>query len=428
MDISENYKKFISENKTERECINTIRNNLINCGFIDMFGLNKISDGDKIVATKMNKALMAFKIGKKPVEEGINILCAHVDSPRLDIKMNPLYNDKGLIFFDTHYYGGIRNYQWVARPLAIHGVVCKKDGSIININIGEKETDPIFYISDLLPHLAYKDDFISGEELDVIIGNNPSENDNVEDNILNILKETYNIERYDLQSSELEVVPAGSARDVGFDRNLIVGYGHDDRSCAYASYEAFIADNDTPERTSCLLLVDKEEIGSNGATGLDSNLLENIVAELIYANGGNELTLRRCLANSNILSSDVNAAFDPHHSDLFDSNNTSYLGKGAAFCKFTGSGGKYESNDANPEYFAKIRSILDEKSIPYQTSELGKVDKGGGGTIAYLAARYGMNTIDVGLPVLAMHAPCEIIDKRDLNSCADIYFEFLRRM
>ena len=439
----DNYIDFISNCKTERECIEYARKKLSEHGFRDYSSgvpndaYETNTTNGKVVISKMGKTLTAFKFGRKPIEEGLNILCAHVDSPRLDIKMNPVFNEKGLTFLDTHYYGGIRKYQWVTRPLALHGVVCKKDGTTIKVCIGEEDEDPVFYISDLLPHLAQDQitktagTFITGEELDLIVGNTvptkEQENDDkfkLESPILDILKETYNIEKEDFQSAELEVVPAGRARYVGFDKNLIAGYGHDDRSCAFASLEAFLETEPT-DKTTCLLLVDKEEIGSYGATGMDSNTFENMVAEVVYSQGGNELTLRRCLSNSNILSSDVNAAYDPHHADLFDTKNTCYLGKGASFCKFTGSRGKSGANDANPEYIAKIRNALDSENIPYQMSELGKVDKGGGGTIALYAARYGMNTIDIGVPVLAMHAPTEIIDKRDLFNTEQIYVNFL---
>lgn len=438
---TDKYIDFISQCKTERECVDYTLNLLKNQNF-EKFNQIIPDTADKayknVVITRMGKTLAAFKFGKKPIEQGMNILCAHIDSPRIDVKMNPIFNEDGITFFDTHYYGGIRNYQWVTRPLAIHGVICKKDGTVINLKIGEKDNEPVFYISDLLPHLAYDQEkksvskFIDGESLDLIVGNTiPTEEQEkdkdfkLESNILEILKNEYNIEKEDLQSAELEIVPAGKARYVGFDKNLIMGYGHDDRSCAFASLEAFL-ETEPDDRTTCLLLVDKEEIGSVGATGMNSHSFENIISEIVYSQGGNERTLRRCLMNSNILSSDVNAAFDPHYADLFDKNNTCFLGKGASFCKFTGSGGKYDSNDANPEYIAKIRAILDEEKIPYQMSELGKVDKGGGGTIAMYAAKYGMNTIDIGIPVLAMHAPCEIIDKRDLESTKELYKKFLK--
>ena len=430
------YLDFISKCKTERECVEYAKNVLEKNGFKG-YGLKANPSTSNVYITKMDKTIAAFKFGKEPLEKGMNIVCAHIDSPRLDIKMNPVFNDKGITFLDTHYYGGIRKYHWVTRPLAIHGVVFKKEGTRIDVNIGEKDDDPVFYISDLLPHLAQEqktkpaESFISGEELDLIVGNTVPTKEQEEDTkfkaenvIVDLIKEQYNIEKDDFHSAELEVVPAGRARYVGFDKNLIAGYGHDDRSCAFASLTAFINTEPT-DKTTCLLLVDKEEIGSVGATGMNSNTFENMVAEIVYSHGGNELTLRRCLANSNILSSDVNAAFDPHHAGVFDTKNTCYLGKGASFCKFTGSRGKSGANDANPEYIAKIRNALDSESIPYQMAELGKVDQGGGGTIALFAARYGMNTIDVGIPVLAMHAPTEIIDKRDLENTEKLYEKFL---
>lgn len=437
------YMSFISSCKTERECTHYFRNILSANGFENLDNLQTVSAKDKVYMCKMDKALAAFKIGNKPIQEGMNILCAHIDSPRIDIKLNPVYSDNGLIYMDTHYYGGIRNYQWLTRPLAMHGIICKKDGSSVKVNIGENNVDPVFYIADLLPHMAYEqekesaDKFIPGESLDILIGNNIDEGKDIKDfkpenDILNYLKTHYDIEENDFQSAELEIVPAGSARFVGFDNNLIMGYGHDDRSCAYASFEAFM-DEVNSDRTTCVLLVDKEEIGSVGATGLDSKLFENMVSELVYKldlpkefDTRREYIIRKCLENSNILSSDVNAAYDPQHADLFDANNASYLGKGPCFCKFTGYGGKYDANDANPEYIAKLRNMLDTRKIPYQVSEMGKVDKGGGGTIALYAASYGMNTIDVGIPVLSMHAPCEIIDKRDLLNAYAVYRGFLK--
>lgn len=433
---SKDYMSFISSCKTERECVQFFTKALETKKFEKLVEGNKVCPQDKVYISRMGKAIAAFKIGDEPISKGMNILCAHIDSPRLDIKMNPVFSDSGLVFLNTHYYGGIRKYQWVARPLALHGVVCKKDGTTVTINIGESDEDPVFYISDLLPHLAQDQagkparDFISGEELDLIIGNDfPNTESNKdakpEDAILTLLNTKYNIEKEDFYSAELEVVPAGKARYVGLDKNLIMGYGHDDRSCAYTSFEAFM-DEENSKRTTCVLLVDKEEIGSVGATGMDSLLFENIVYDLVHALSGTDYDARCCLRNSNILSSDVNAAFDPHHADVFDKDNTCFLGKGATFCKFTGSRGKSGANDANPEYIAKLRQSLDSRKVPYQMSELGKVDKGGGGTIALYAARYGMNTIDVGIPVLAMHAPCEIIDRRDLTNTYNLYRAFLK--
>lgn len=435
------YKSFLSNCKTERECIDYAKTVLEGYGYKNLQTTSNATfkAGDKVYIEKMGKTLAAFHIGKNFLQDGMNILCAHVDNPRLDVKVTPVYSDEGVVYFDTHYYGGIRKYQWVTRPLAIHGVVCKTNGETVKVCIGEKEDDPIFYISDLLPHLAHKSqdnknsvDFISGESLDVIIGNTvlgeEDKDKKAEDPIVTLLKETYNIDKDDFKSAELEIVPADKARDVGFDRNLIAGYGHDDRSCAFASLKAFVEVKDIPGRTSCLYLVDKEEIGSVGATGFDSNTFENMVAEVIYGQGGNELLLRRCLANSNILSSDVDAAFDPRFAEVFDKKTASKLGKGVAFVKYTGSRGKSGANDANPEYIVKLRKIAEDNKISYQMAEMGKVDEGGGGTIAFLAARYGMNTIDIGIPVMSMHAPLEILDKRDLESAADLYLNFLLEM
>lgn len=441
--LARDYKTFISNCKTERETIDYATSVLIKNGYKDYKILNNsvFIPGDKVFIEKMGKTVAAFHIGKNAMQNGMNILCAHVDNPRLDVKVNPVYSDTGVVYLDTHYYGGIRKYQWVARPLAIHGVVFKKNGDFVKVCIGENDEDPIFYISDLLPHLAHKSqdskgsvDFISGESLDIIIGNTVTKKDEKdrddkevkgEDPILTILKEKYNIDKDDFKSAELEIVPADKARDVGFDRNLIAGYGHDDRSCAFASLKAFVEAVDIPERTSCLYLVDKEEIGSVGATGFDSNTFENMVAEIVYGTGGNELFLRRCLANSNILSSDVDAAFDPRFSEVFDKKSAAKLGQGVTFVKFTGTRGKSGANDANPEYIAKLRKLAEDNKIDYQMTEMGKVDEGGGGTIAYLAARYGMNTIDIGIPVMSMHAPIEVIDKHDLASATDLYFNFL---
>lgn len=437
--VTKDYMSFLSSCKTERECVQYFEKELKNKKFIELKDGEKVCPKGHVYVTKMGKALAAFKIGDEPISKGMNILCAHIDSPRLDIKMNPVFSDSGITYLNTHYYGGIRKYQWVARPLALHGVVCKKDGTTVTINIGEKKDDPVFYISDLLPHLAQDQgakkasEFITGEELDIIIGNdsNPlkpysSDKDaKAEEPILYLLKQKYNIEKEDFYSAELEVVPAGEARYVGIDENLIVGYGHDDRSCAFTSFEAFL-DESNSKRTTCVLLVDKEEIGSVGATGMDSLLFENIVYDLVHALSGTDYDARKCLQNSNILSSDVNAAFDPHHADVFDKDNTCYLGKGPAFCKFTGARGKSGANDANPEYIVKLRNALDSRKLPYQMSELGKVDKGGGGTIALFAARYGMNTIDVGIPVLSMHAPCELIDRHDLDNTYALYRTFLK--
>ena len=421
------YLSFISNCKTERECVKYAKDILEKAGF------KADTSTSNIYITKNDKTIAAFKLGKDPLENGMNIICAHIDSPRLDIKMNPVFSEKGITFLETHYYGDIRKYQWVTRPLAIHGVVFKKDGTSVDINIGEKEDDPVFYISDLLPppgsdYITTADTLITDEELNLIVGNTvPTEEQEgdagfkAENVIMALIKEEYNIEKEDFYSAELEVVPAEKARYVGFDKNLIAGYGHDDRACAFASLTAFI-DTEAANKTTCLLLVDNEETGSVDTTGISFNTFENMVAEIIYSHDGNELTLRRCLANSNILSSDVNIAFDPHHADVLDTKNICYLGKGASFCKSTGSQGN--TSNANPEYI-KVINALDADNIPYQMSELRRVENNCGRTIALFAARYGMSNIDIGIPVLAMHAPIEIIDKRDLENTEKLCEKFL---
>ena len=390
----------------------------------------------------MNKAVALFEIGSENLENGINVLGAHIDSPRLDVKQNPLYEKDFVVYLNTHYYGGIKKYQWVTLPLAIHGVVCTKDGRTVNITLGEDETDPVFVISDILPHLAQKQmketasDFIPGENLDLILGSRcpvkdgEAKDDNKKDaakkNVLKLLKEKYGIEEEDFGSAELEVVPAGKARDLGLDRSLILAYGQDDRSCAFTSARALF-DSKAEKRTICCLCVDKEEIGSVGATGMASHFFENAVAEIVARteNGFSELTVRRCLANCSMLSSDVNAAYDPMNAELFDRNNASFLGGGIVFNKYTGSRGKSGASDANPEFIAKLRNILDKNDVKYQMAELGKVDQGGGGTIAYLAAKYGMNVLDAGVSVLSMHAPWEVTSSFDIEQAYKAYKAFL---
>ena len=437
------YKNFLDNGKTERECVSQIISLAQKCGFKDLYTCTSLKSGDKVYVQKMNKAIALFVIGSAPVEEGMNILGAHIDSPRLDIKQNPLYEKDFLLYLNTHYYGGIKKYQWVTLPLAIHGVVCKKDGSTVNVCIGEDFGDPVFCISDILPHLAQKQmkenasDFITGESLDLVCGSGipakdgegddkKTEEPSVKKAVLAILKEKYGFEEEDFGSAELEVVPAGHARDLGFDRSLILAYGQDDRSCAYASFRAIIESQEV-KRTACCLCVDKEEIGSVGATGMGSHFFENSVAELIARLQGeySDLTLRRCLANCNMLSSDVNAAFDPMNADLFDRANASFLNGGIVFNKYTGSRGKSGASDANPEYIARLRSLLDKANVKYQMAELGKVDQGGGGTIAYLAAKYGMNVLDAGVAVLSMHAPWEITAKEDIEQAYKAYKAFL---
>ena len=427
------YKKFLDNGKTERECVQQIIEIAESKGYKDISNFEKLNPGDKVYITKMNKAIALFEIGKDKLENGMNILGAHIDSPRLDAKQNPLYEKDSIVYLNTHYYGGIKKYQWTTLPLAIHGVVCKKDGSTVKIVIGENESDPVFCISDILPHLAQEQmkdkasDFIKGEDLDVILGSaNPSEKKDSKDEkkdkdfakkaILKLLKEKYGIEEKDFTSAELEIVPAGKARDLGFDRSLILAYGQDDRSCAFTSMQAML-DTQAKNRTTCCLCVDKEEIGSVGATGMASNLFENMVSEIVARTESqySELTVRRTLANSNMLSSDVNAAYDPMNANLFDKENASSLGGGIAFQKYTGSRGKSGASDANPEFIAKIRRAMDEANVSYQMAELGKVDQGGGGTIAYHAAKYGMNVLDAGVAVLSMHAPWEITSKEDIK-------------
>ncbi len=444
--FAEGYIDFLNNGKTERECCDLGVAMLEQAGYVELSKVlktgKKLKAGDKVYTTQMNKSIAAFHIGRKPLEEGLNILGAHIDSPRLDIKQNPLYEDGGFSLLDTHYYGGVKKYQCVTLPLAIHGVVVKKDGTIIEINIGEDEDDPVFFISDLLIHLASKQmekkasEVIEGEALDIIVGNMPlkdvkgQENkEAVKNNILKLLKSQYDIDEADFASAELEVVPAGKAREAGFDRSMILAYGHDDRVCAYPSIRALI-DTDKPERTTCAILVDKEEIGSVGATGMRSRFFANAVAEILNLTVGNynDLMLSRCMANSFMLSSDVNAGFDPTYADKFEKKNASYLGNGMALIKFTGARGKSGSNDANAEYIAKLRDILDKDGIIYQTAELGKVDIGGGGTIAYILALYGMNVIDCGIAVLNMHAPWEAISKADLYETYLGYKTFLKNI
>lgn len=442
-EFAEEYRKFISACKTERECVRTFVERAEAAGYLDIKKVIaegiKLESGARVYADNNGKALAMFIVGMKPMEEGMRILGAHVDSPRMDLKQNPFYEDTGLAMLDTHYYGGVKKYQWVTLPLALHGVVAKKDGSVVEVNIGDKPGDPVFGVSDLLIHLAGEQmekkaaKVIEGENLDLLIGSIPlageeKENakDTVKENILGILKEEYGIEEEDFLSAEIEVVPAGEARDYGFDRSMIMGYGHDDRVCAYPSFEAMLAKNETPEYTSVCLLVDKEEIGSVGATGMQSRFFENMTAEVMAAAGQyTELALRRALQNSHVLSSDVSAAFDPNYPSVMDKKNAAYFGKGMVFNKYTGSRGKSGSNDASAEYVGKLRAVMDDGNVFYQTAELGKVDQGGGGTIAYILANYGMQVIDSGVAVLNMHAPWEIISKADLYEAYKGYVAFL---
>ena len=438
--LCKGYKEFLDKGKTERECVTETIEIIEKAGYKNLETIiakkQKIKTGDKVYAVCMGKAIAMFNIGKKPMEEGLNILGAHVDSPRIDIKQNPLYEDTDFAYLDTHYYGGIKKYQWVAIPLAIHGVVAKKDGTVVNIVIGEDEKDPVVSITDLLIHLSADQmsktasKVIEGEQLDILIGSKPlagEEKDAVKKQILKLIKDKYDIEEEDFISAELEVVPAGPSRDTGLDSSMIMGYGQDDRVCAYTSLMAML-EVEKPEKTSCCLLVDKEEIGSVGATGMQSKFFENTVAEILdRMDKFKELTLRRCLANSRMLSSDVSAAFDPSFASAFEKKNAAFFGKGMVFNKFTGRAGKSGSNDANAEYMAAIRKIMDDEKVTFQTAELGKVDIGGGGTIAYILSLYGMEVIDCGVAVLNMHAPWEITSKADIYETKNGYAAFLKK-
>ncbi|MCR5796517.1 MAG: aminopeptidase [Eubacterium sp.] len=435
--ICDEYREFLSAGKTERECVKLTIDAAKKCGYRDLQEVDEIKSGDKIYAVKMNKMVALFNIGEKSMEDGMAILGAHIDSPRLDIKQNPLYEEDGFAYLDTHYYGGIKKYQWVTIPLAIHGVVAKKDGSIIDINIGEDENDPVFCITDLLIHLSAErmekkaSKVIEGEELDILFGSIPladEEKDKVKAGVLKILEDKYGFDEEDFLSAELEVVPAGKAREAGVDSSMIMGYGHDDRVCAFTSLKAMLA-VENPEYTTCCLLVDKEEIGSVGATGMQSKSFEIMVAEILSKMGiQSELALKKCFANSRMLSSDVSAAYDPTFKAAYEKKNAAFFGKGMVFNKFTGSRGKSGSNDANAEYMAKIRAILDTDGVMFQTSELGKVDVGGGGTIAYIMALYGMQVIDCGVAVLNMHAPWEIVSKADVYETEKGYEVFLKNI
>lgn len=437
--LSDEYKAFLSRCKTERECTVYFTKEAEKAGYRSLDTLisegASLKEGDKVYAVGMGKTIALFQIGRKPVTDGMNILCAHIDSPRLDLKQVPLYEDTELAFLDTHYYGGIKKYQWVTIPLALHGVIAKKDGSLVEVNIGESPEDPIMYVTDLLVHLASKQlakkgsEVVTGENLDILVGSRPlegEEKDAIKANILRLLKEKYDMEEDDFLSAEIEVVPAGPARDCGLDRSMIAGYGHDDRVCAFPSFQAMI-ETEAPEKTSCCILVDKEEIGSVGATGMQSMFFENTVAELLALMGmDSNLAVRRTLARSKMLSSDVSAAYDPAYSEAFEKKNCAFFGKGLVLNKYTGARGKSGSNDANAEYLAQLRRIFDDNKVAFQTAELGKVDFGGGGTIAYIAALYGMEVVDSGVAVLSMHAPCEIISKADLYEAKKGYAAFLK--
>ena len=436
--LSSDYMDFLSEGKTERECTELLVEMAKAKGYKDLADViandEKLVKGDKVYAVNMNKAVLMLNIGEDIVGRGMNILGAHIDSPRLDIKQNPLYEDEEIAYFNTHYYGGIKKYQWVTLPMAIHGVVCKKDGESVKIAIGEKDDEPVFFVSDLLIHLADEQmkkiaaKVIDGEDLDIIVGSKPIKGEKkeaVKKNILALLKEYYGIEEDDFWSAELEVVPAGRAREAGLDKSLILSYGHDDRCCAYPSAVALF-DVENPKTTACGLFVDKEEIGSVGATGMESHFFEDMMREVLDRMGiYSELNLTRCLRNSRMLSSDVNAAYDPLYASKFDKANASRLGHGLVFCKFTGARGKSGSNDANAEYLGQLRAMMDKHDVVYQSAELGKVDIGGGGTIAYILSLYGMQVVDSGIAVLSMHAPWEAISKCDLFEAYKGYKAFL---
>lgn len=451
--INSSYKACLDEGKTERECVAVARRMAQEKGFKDLKDVIRSGEplkaGDKVYAVCMDKSILLFHIGRKPLQEGMNILGAHIDSPRIDVKQNPLYENEELAYLDTHYYGGIKKYQWVTLPLALHGVVVKKDGTTVSIRIGEKDDDPVFAITDLLVHLAGKqlekkaNIVIEGEKLDLLIGSRPEKADETEDadkeekaaakdavksQIMKLLKESYNIEEEDFFSAELEIVPAGRARDCGLDRSMIMAYGQDDRVCAFTSLFAML-DVENLEKTACCILVDKEEIGSVGATGMHSRFFENTVAEIVaLTEGESELKVRRALQNSKMLSSDVSAAYDPMFAEVFEKRSSAFFAKGLVFNKFTGSRGKSGSNDANAEYLAQIRQAMDKRNVAYQFAELGKVDAGGGGTIAYIMANYGMEVIDSGVAVLCMHAPWEITSKADVYEAYKGYMAFIEEM
>lgn len=445
--LCNDYRAFISANKTERECVSEGVKLAEAAGYVDLeekiAAGKKLSTGDKVYVNTRGKALTLFNIGNKPLAEGLNILGAHVDSPRLDIKQNPLYEKADMAYLDTHYYGGLKSNLWVATPLAIHGVIAKKDGTVVPVVVGEDPNDPVFCISDILIHLAQKQmekplrEAVDAEALDIIVGGKPlqisddaseeEKKDPVKQLFLQLFKEVYDVDEQDLLSAELEVVPAGPARNMGFDGSMILGYGHDDKVCAYTSLKAML---DVPEveHTSCCLLVDKEEIGSVGATGMQAHYFENALAEVMELVGeGGQLPLRRALANSRMLSSDVSAGFDPAYADRFEEKNAAFMGHGLCFNKFTGARGKSGSNDCDAEYVAYIRDVMDEAGVAFQTCELGRVNAGGGGTIAYIMARYGMSVIDSGVPVLSMHSLWEVANKADIYEAYRGYVAFISR-
>ena len=439
-DVSARYRVWLDQGKTERECVTETVEIAKAAGYQDLSDAIRagmpLKPGAKVYVNCMGKALMLFHLGAQPLTEGVNIVGAHIDSPRIDLKQNPFYEDTDLAYADTHYYGGIKKYQWVARALALHGVVAKKDGTLVNIVIGEDENDPVVGISDLLPHLGQEQmskkgsEIITGEGLDIILAGRPLEGEEkepVKAMLLSILKEKYDIEEEDMISAEIEVVPADKCRDFGLDRSMLLGYGHDDRVCSFAAVEAILSLPEVPETTCCCLLTDKEEIGSVGATGARAMYFENAMAELLALTTPvySDLALRRALAACRMLSCDVSAGFDPLYASAFEKKNAAFLGRGVCYNKFTGSRGKSGSNDANAEFIGRLRKIMDDNNVCYQTAELGKVDVGGGGTIAYICALYGMEVIDSGVPVLSMHAPLEVISNADLFAAVKAYKAFM---
>lgn len=447
-EINSRYRSCLDEGKTERECVELSVRLAEKAGYRNLDEIRKtggkLKTGDKVYAVNMDKMLALFRIGEQPLSAGMNILGAHIDSPRIDVKQNPMYENEEFAYLDTHYYGGIKKYQWVAQPLSLHGVVVKKDGTVQKVNIGEEEGDPVFVITDLLIHLAQEQmekkasKVIEGEKLDLLIGNRPiemvqgsdsekeSQKEAVKANVLRLLKEKYDMDEEDFTSAELEIVPAGKARECGLDRSMILSYGQDDRVCAFTSLFAML-DVENADKTGCCLLVDKEEIGSVGATGMHSRFFENVVAELIaLTEGESELKVRRGLAASRMLSSDVSAAFDPMFAEAFEKRSSAFFAHGITFNKFTGSRGKSGSNDANAEYIAELRKAMDDNGVAYQFAELGRVDLGGGGTIAYIMANYGMEVIDSGVAVLNMHAPYEVTSKADVYEAVKGYRAFLQ--
>lgn len=456
--LAVDYIDFISENKTERECAAAAIAAAEDAGYDSLADCiaagTPVGPGSKLWACAQGKAVILVHVGAAPISEGMNILGAHIDSPRLDIKQNPLYETNDFALLDTHYYGGIKNYQWTALPLALHGVVAKTDGAVVEVNIGDDPADPVFCVTDLLPHLGSQQmdkkgsKVVEGEDLDVLVGNRPlaatgadeaddgagkaegdkASKDPVKAYVLALLSDKYGIAEEDFLSAELEVVPAGRARDLGFDRSMVIGYGQDDRVCAYTSLVAQLAlGDDAPARTAVCVLVDKEEIGSVGASGMASMFFENTIAEIMALAGeSSPLRLRRALTRSRMLSSDVSAGFDPAYASVFEAKNSAYLGRGLVFNKYTGARGKSGSNDASAEYVALVRRIMDDAGVSFQTAELGKVDAGGGGTIAYIPAKYGMDVIDSGVPVLSMHSPWEVTSKADIYEARRGYEAFLR--